>query len=415
MMKYARQGDSIREQGARSGPLPRGTEFAADAINERWQWLGASESVHDEILGPDGLGRSSLYEHNIEHYIGTVRVPVGIAGPLRIRGAHANGDYAVPLATTEAALVGSYNRGARLITAAGGAAAKVIDEGVSRSPALLFQNLQDLNAFVSWLRTHEAGLRGAAEATTRHGKLTGVQVNIEGNHLYLVMTYSTGDAAGQNMATIATEAALQWLLAQAPVKPATAFLEANFSSDKKASAQSLQGVRGKKVVAEARIPAPLVAEVLHTTPARMATYCQIATLGGVMSGTLGVHGHIANGLAALFIACGQDPACVAEAAVGITRMELTPEGDLYAAVTMPNVIVGTVGGGTSLPSQRACLEILGLAGPGHARAFAEVTAALCLAGELSITGAICAGDFSSAHAKRARPAGTAGNGHDPAP
>ena len=105
---------------------------------------------------------------------------------------------------------------------------------------------------------------------------------------------------------------------------------------------------------------------------------------------------------ALYLACGQDVACVAESAVGVTRFEVTATGALYASVTMPNIIVGTVGGGTGLPSQKACLEIMGLAGPGKAQAFAEVCAAVCLAGELSIIGAICAGDFAKAHRLLAR-------------
>jgi hydroxymethylglutaryl-CoA reductase (NADPH) len=383
-------------------PLPHWSLITDAAVEQRWQALGAAPGAREELLDSISLGRAAVYQRNIEHYIGTVRLPLGVAGPLRVNGAHAQGEYIVPLATTEAALVASYARGAQLITASGGASAMLINEGVSRSPALLFANLGDLSRFLTWLLAHESDVRSAAEATTRFGKLNDLQVNIEGNNLYVLMTYATGDAAGQNMATIATDAALHWILEHAPVKPLTAFVEANFSGDKKASAQSLLGVRGKKVTAEVHVPAQLVEEVLHTSAERMATYCRIATLGGVMSGTLGIQGHFANGLAALFIACGQDPACVAEAAVGTTRMELAPEGDLYAAVTMPNLIVGTVGGGTGLPSQRACLDLLGLAGPGNARAFAEVAAALCLAGELSITGAICAGEFTSAHERLAR-------------
>jgi hydroxymethylglutaryl-CoA reductase (NADPH) len=128
----------------------------------------------------------------------------------------------------------------------------------------------------------------------------------------------------------------------------------------------------------------------------------MSALGGVLSGTIGVQGHYANGLAALFIACGQDAACVSEAAVGVTRFEVSREGEFYGAVTLPNLIVGTVGGGTGLPSQRACLDILGLAGAGQARAFAEVCAALALAGEISIIAALSAGQFAGAHERLAR-------------
>lgn len=134
----------------------------------------------------------------------------------------------------------------------------------------------------------------------------------------------------------------------------------------------------------------------------MVKHWLLGAMGGVLSGTIGVQGHYANGLAALFIACGQDVACVAEAAVGVTRFELTAQGELYASVTLPNLIVGTVGGGTGLPSQRACLRIMGLAGHGKAKALAEVCAGLCLAGELSIMGALCAGDFARAHRCLAR-------------
>jgi len=125
-------------------------------------------------------------------------------------------------------------------------------------------------------------------------------------------------------------------------------------------------------------------------------------MGGVLSGTIGLQGHYANGLAALFIACGQDVACVAEATVGVTRFEVTEQGDLYSCVTLPSLVVGTVGGGTGLPSQKAYLELMGLAGSGHANSFAEVCAGVCLAGELSIVGALCSGEFTRAHLRLAR-------------
>jgi hydroxymethylglutaryl-CoA reductase (NADPH) len=347
------------------------------------------------------------YERNIEHFIGTVKLPIGLVGPLRVNGLAAQGDYYVPLATTEAALVASYGRGASVIADAGGASAMVVNEGVGRSPGFAFANLEELGRFLSWVLGQRDGIRRAAESTTRYGKLVDLQFAVEGNHVYLLMLYRTGDAAGQNMATIATEAAVKWLLAQSPVKPQEAYVEANCSGDKKASAQSLQSVRGKKVVAEVVLPAALVQRRLHASAAQMVAFSRVAGTGGVLSGTVGVQGHYANGLAALFIACGQDAACVAEAAIGITRFELTPRGDLYVCVTLPNLIVGTVGGGTGLPSQRACLEVLGLAGPGHARAFAEVAACLCLAGEISITAAITAGEFVQAHVRLARRKGPA--------
>jgi hydroxymethylglutaryl-CoA reductase (NADPH) len=148
----------------------------------------------------------------------------------------------------------------------------------------------------------------------------------------------------------------------------------------------------------------MVREHLNATPEMIAKCFTMAAIGGVMTGTIGVQGHFANGLAAMFLACGQDVASVAESAVGITRLEETSDGSLYASVSLPSLPVGTIGGGTGLPSQRACLDILGLAGTGHANAFAEVCAAVALAGELSIIGSVVAGEFSDAHQRLARSA-----------
>jgi hydroxymethylglutaryl-CoA reductase (NADPH) len=161
-------------------------------------------------------------------------------------------------------------------------------------------------------------------------------------------------------------------------------------------------VRGKRVSAEVRLPRALVTDRLHTVPERMSDYWRMAALGGVLTGTVGVQGQFANGLAALYLACGQDVACVAESATGVTRLEVARDGGLYACVTLPNVVVGSVGGGTGLPSQRACLEILGAHGPADAPALAELCAAVALAGELSLIAAVCSGDFARAHAERAR-------------
>jgi hydroxymethylglutaryl-CoA reductase (NADPH) len=383
--------------------FPHGNEINPQILEERWALLARrAAGARAVLLGEADAAGAARYEANIENFVGTVKVPVGVAGPLRVNGLFAHGDYYVPLATTEAALVASYNRGSLLITAAGGCAAALIDEGVSRAPGFAFDSLVEVGAFLGWLAEQLETLKQVGEATTRYGRFKDLHISLEGNHVYLIFDFTTGDAAGQNMVTIATDAIVAHIVAHCPTKPKYHFIEANHSGDKKASAQSYQRVRGKKVTAELRLPAALVEKVLHTTPRMMVDYWRMSALGGVLSGTLGVQGHYANGLAALYIACGQDAACVSESAVGVTRMERTDDDGLYVAVTLPNLIVGTVGGGTGLPSQRACLEILGLAGQGQARAFAEVAAALCLAGELSIIGALCAGHFTRAHQMLAR-------------
>lgn len=384
-----------------SRKLCRSGSLTDKNIERRWQVL-ASMTDKDLLLDPFTQQHCHQYSHNIEHFIGTVNLPVGIAGPLRINGLFANDDYLVPLATTEAALVASYHRGSQLITASGGASAILINEGVSRTPVFAFRSLSEAALFVSWVVTQYETFRTIAQSTTSHGKLKDINVNMEGNHVYLVFEYLTGDASGQNMVTIATHKVFSYILEHSPVAPANAYLDGNLSGDKKANAYTLRSVRGKKVSAEVTIPASLISKYLHTTPEHMVKFTQINTVGGLLSGSIGINAHYANALTALYIACGQDAACVAESAIGITRMEVTTNGDLYACVTLPNIMVGTVGGGTGLPTQKACLDILGLHGNGNAKALAEVAAGLCLAGELSIIGAFSADHFCRAHHKLAR-------------
>lgn len=388
--------------------VPGGATISDEAVSQRWDLPRMPAEARAVLADPGSMADAGRYSRNIENFIGVARVPIGLAGPLRVNGAHAAGDYYVPLATTEAALVASYSRGAQLITEAGGCAAVVVNEGVTRAPGFAFETIGDASVFVAWAVHAFEDLRTAAAATTRHGLLVDMQLAVEGNHVHLLLEFLTGDASGQNMVTIATDAVCRFILEQAPVKPRYWFVEANMSGDKKATTHSFMTVRGKKVSAEIRLPEALVRKRLHTTPAAMVNYARMSMIGGVMTGSIGVQGHYANGLAALFIACGQDAACVAEAAVGVTRFEIREDGSLYAAVTLPNLIVGTVGGGTGLPTQKACLDILGLAGAGQSRAFAEVAAALALAGELSIIGALAAGHFTRAHQQLAR--GTTANG-----
>lgn len=382
--------------------VPGGAAIDAHAIDARWQLPGLPSSSRTVLLDDRAAAEAELYARNIENYIGTVRVPVGLIGPARVNGLYANGDYYIPLATTEAALIASYSRGCRLLCEAGGCTTLLLNEGVSRAPGFAFDTIIDAALFVAWATTQIDTFKRIAGETTRHGELIDLRVTLEGNHVYLGFEYTTGDASGQNMVTIATDAVCAHIASHAPTKPRYQFVEANLSGDKKATTHSFMSVRGRKVTAEVRLSAAIVEQRLHTTPARLLDYWRMSALGGVMSGSIGVQGHYANGLAALFIATGQDAACVAEAAVGVTRFEPLEDGGIYASVTLPNLIVGTVGGGTGLPTARACLEIMGLAGPGGARALAEIAAAVSLAGELSITGALAAGHFTEAHRRLSR-------------
>ncbi|MBN9543140.1 MAG: hydroxymethylglutaryl-CoA reductase [Alphaproteobacteria bacterium] len=376
-------------------------------IDRRWNILKEHTNATDEdqeklLDSSKPIEDYSVYENNIENFIGMASMPIGLIGPLKINGAFAEGEYYVPLATTEAALVASYNRGAMVIGASGGCTTFILNEGVSRVPGFVFNTMIDSGQFILWVSDKLDIFKGIVEDTTKHGKLVDLNTTLEGNHVYLDFEFTTGDAAGQNMVTISTNAIYNYILENCPIKPVHSYIEANFSGDKKANAQSFQNVRGKKVVAEVIIPGKVIEDLLHTTAEKMAKQWVLSAVGSIMSGSIGVQAHIANGLAALYIATGQDAACVSESSIGITRAELTNDGSLYVCLTLPNIITGTIGGGTKLPSQSAALNIMNCLGAGNSRKFSEICAAMCLAGELSIAGAISAEHFTRAHQNLAR-------------
>ena len=130
----------LRPRHGDSAPsIPRSAENTPEIIEQRWSVIGGTLEGRQALLDPQTESSMSEFGRNIENFIGTVKVPVGIAGPLRINGLHAHGDFYVPLATTEAALVASYSRGSRLVTDAGGCTAVLLNEGVSRAPAFAFR------------------------------------------------------------------------------------------------------------------------------------------------------------------------------------------------------------------------------------------------------------------------------------
>ena len=380
-------------------------QASANTARLLWQQLrnhgSATEADEVAIADPVSLDLAASYGRNIESFIGTVKMPLGVVGPLRINGLNAYGDYYVPLATTEAALVASYGRGAEVTAQAGGITSAMIGEGVLRTPAFVFRDMLEAGMFISWIAQNVEALKAAAEATTRHGKLITIEPFMDSDIVFLICRYTTGDAAGQNMVTVATEALCAHIAEHTPIVPRHWFIEGNFSGDKKASYLGLHMGRGRKVTASVELPDALIRKCLHVEPEAMLAYGRVAALGSTLSGQLGAQAHYANGLAAFYIATGQDAACVAESAVGFTRAERR-DGSVFFSVTMPNIVVGSVGGGTGLPSQAAALGIMGLKGEGKAAALAEVVGALCLCGEISIIAAIAAGHFTRAHAKLAR-------------
>lgn len=393
-----RLGSHFPDESGLPSRLPGGNEWSTRALEKRRSVLREQgvlpESLCTDVekIPPDALKGS------IENHIGFCHIPVGVAGPLRVNGVNAHGDFYVPLATTEGALVASLNRGAYVISRSGGVRTLCLSESVSRAPAFTFESIVDACVFIDWCVSHLEQFKARVSETTRHGHLEDFSVSLNSRTAFLIFQFNTGDAAGQNMVTVATERICRWLVAQSPVKPTAWYVEGNLSGDKKATMLSFLTNRGRKVVAEVVLPRREVKRFLNTTPEAMAEYCRISTIGGVQSGSIGVQGHYANALAALFICCGQDVACLSEAAVGMTTMKVADDGGLYVSVSLPGIIVGTVGGGTHLPTARDALKMLGCSGNGKAQKFAEICAAVVVAGEVSIIAALASGDFARAHA-----------------
>ena len=344
----------------------------------------------------------SVVQGNVENFIGVAQVPIGITGPLLVNGEHAKGEFYVPLATTEGAVVSSYNRGMRLLTEAGGVTVTVTDDSMQRAPVFLFHDAREAKKFGAWVEKNLEQIRRQAERTTRFGKLLNITQFAIGPLRYLRFSYATADAAGQNMAGKATYAACEWIRATYPGEPKY-YLTGNIETDKKHSAMNSILTRGKRVVAEARIPRELMRRYLHIDTADLARAREIQMTGSFMAGSSNNGAHAANALTALFIATGQDVANVAECHAGITYSQYYLEtGDFYWSITLPSLIVATCGGGTGLPTQRECLEMLGCHGAGKAAKFAEICAAVVLAGETSLAAAVMHGDWVSSHERLGR-------------
>lgn len=336
-----------------------------------------------------------LAARNIENMIGCIQVPVGFVGPLAIRGDHANGEFLVPMATTEAALVASVNRGCSVITASGGARAIITRDEMTRAPVFKVKDVRHMVEVTRWVADHFVEIKKEAEATTKHGKLVGIQPFAAGRSLFLRFSYETGDAMGMNMATIATEAAAK--LIEKETGAVLVSISGNMCTDKKPAAINFILGRGKTVHVDALIPKEIVDSRLHTTPESIAEASfRKNQIGSGLALAYGFNAHIANILAAIFIATGQDPAQVVEGSMGMTTCEVV-DNSLYISVRLPSLEVGTVGGGTRLPCQQEALAMMGCFGENKAKKFAEIVAATVLAGELSTLAAEAAGELASAH------------------
>lgn len=365
------------------------------SAKSRLEFLEKELGINLDHIGNFSFTEESVTGRNIENLIGATQIPLGVAGPLKVN----KKDFFVPLATTEGALVASISRGCKAITESGGAFAEVELVGTTRGPVFETLGIQHGLKIKKWIEKNFKKLAEQAEKTSSHLKLLKIDSQILGKNLFLRFYYDTGDAMGMNMVTIATQEAVK-LIEQNTAAKCIA-LAGNFDIDKKPSYLNFILGRGKKVWAECILPKKIVANILKVLPREIVEVVEKKChLGSIMSGSLGFNSHFANIIAAIFAATGQDLAHVAEGSLGVTTAEVLENGDLYFSIYLPDLMCGTVGGGTHLPTQQEALKIMGVR---NVLEYSLVAAATILAGEISLIASLAEGSLAKAHAKLGRP------------
>ena len=376
-----------------------------DAIRVRREFIAHETGADLANIGIFSIDVERVTKRNCENMIGTVQVPVGVAGPVLVKGGHASGNYWLPLATTEGALIASVNRGCSAITKSGGADVRIVHDGMTRAPVFATDSVAHAVQVGDWVTVHRDELKAAAESTTSHGILTGIVTFIAGTSVYVRLEFDTKDAMGMNMVTIAS-AKVADLIAQGTGARLIA-LSGNMCTDKKPAA--INGImgRGRSVVAGIALTNEQISTILKTDAKSLFEVNYRKNLvGSARAGAMGFNAHAANVVAAMFIACGQDAAHAIDGSTCITTVDVTETG-AYVSVTLPSLPIGTVGGGTGVDTQQECLKILGVAGSGsppgtNAKKLAEIIASGVLAGELSLLGALAAQHLARAHQQLGR-------------
>jgi len=367
-------------------PRSREDDYSPEIIAERQKFI-------EEKTGAE-LNHTKQYSYdphvmagNIENIWGVVQVPIGVAGPLLVNGEHAQGEFYVPMATVEGTMLASYNRGMKVIRESGGVTTTVSAESMQRAPLFIFNNARDARDFQIWLQENFAAIKAQAESTTSVGKLLEIENYHFHNYIATRFDYSTGDAAGQNMTSRATFFACEWIQKNYPGKLRNYMLSGNYDTEKRTSSVNLLKGRGRRVTAELTIPRQVLVDHLRITPEQMQYGYQISTLSSFQTNSSNNASHPANGLAALYLATGQDIANIGESNQCTVYQRMTRSGDYYFSVTLPSIIMASYGGGTNLPTQSECLKMMDCLGKGKALKLCEIAAGLVVAGELSLAAA----------------------------
>lgn len=339
---------------------------------------------------------------NIENLIGATQIPLGIAGPIFItHNPSLITHHYVPLSTTEGALVASISRGCRAINESGGVHVEYHNVGVTRAPVFKTTGIKQNVEVKKWLGENFEEIKKLCEKTSSHLKLLKIDSNFAGRSLFIRFSFDSEDAMGMNMATIAVEKAVEFIEKETDVECLS--VSGNYDVDKKPAWMNFINGRGKQVWADITIKKEVVESVLKTSSDKICNLILRKILtGSIMAGSMGFNAHYSNIIAAIFAATGQDLGQVTEGSLGVTAAETLDNGDLYFSIYLPNLMIGTVGGGTNLPTQKEALKIMGIKESGDTKKFATIIAAAVLAGELSLLASQAEGSLAKAHIKLGR-------------
>jgi hydroxymethylglutaryl-CoA reductase (NADPH) len=372
--------------------IPLEKDFTRQALSRRNKFVSEVTGVDLNAL-KSGVG-IDCYKGNVENIFGFIQIPVGLAGPLILKGQHAKGDFFIPLATTEGTLVASYNRGMKAINQCGGARVEVVKNEIYSSVTFLTDNAESARSLQDWINNNQPNIQKTVEATTKHGKYIRSECTLYGTRLLVNFVYDPANAMGINMITSASFSVSAMISQQN--NNIDFFLPSAFQGDKKATYYSFHRGRGRSVMAEVVISDEVLKKTLKSSAESIYCYYRNNIETAHLVGGYGFNMHIANGITALALATGQDPAYVGESANGHLIVEGQGDGLLFS-VQIPSLYIGTVGGGTGLPTYKPCLEMLGCTGKDSALKLAEIFAGTCLAGEISVLSAIACHNFVEAH------------------
>ncbi len=344
-------------------------------------------------------------KNKIESYIGSTEIPLGIVGPLLFNDSEKQELTYCTAGTLEGALVASMNRGAKVISRSGGFSAEVKWQRMTRSPMFIFERESEAAIFKKFVEDSFFKIKKAAETYSNHAKLVDVNIVQLDNVVHLKFTYHTGDASGQNMTTTCTWHAMLFIVEQfkdfTSIAPMDFVIEGNGACDKKVSQYNINSGRGIHVIAKCNVPEKIINAVLRTTSDKLMNCFHPSKKLAQKDGMVGYNINVANSIAAIFVATGQDLASIHESSVGVLHLEKKNEG-LCIQLTLPNLVIGSVGGGTSLPKQSQALEIMKCCGSGKVNRFAKLIAGFALGLEISTYAAIVSGEFAKAHEKLGR-------------